>query len=39
VLWATGELFGLAAAGIVVAQWMAADEREAARLDRRLAAG
>jgi putative membrane protein len=38
VLWATGELFGLAAAGIVLAQWMAADDREAARLDRRLAA-
>ena len=36
VLWATGELFGLAAAGIVLAQWMAADEREAARIDRRL---
>jgi putative membrane protein len=38
VLWATGELFGVVAAGIVLAQWMAADEREAARLDRRLAA-
>ncbi|HZB72551.1 MAG TPA: cytochrome c oxidase assembly protein [Acidimicrobiales bacterium] len=37
VLWATGELFGLAAAGIVLAQWMAADDRESARLDRRLA--
>lgn len=37
VLWATGELFGVAAAGVVLAQWMGADEREAARLDRRLA--
>ncbi len=36
VLWATGELFGVAAAGIVLAQWMGADEREAARRDRRL---
>jgi putative copper resistance protein D len=39
VLWVTGELFGLVAAGVVLAQWMRADEREAARLDRRLAAG
>jgi putative copper resistance protein D len=36
VLWVTGELFGVVAAGIVLAQWMAADEREAARLDRKL---
>ncbi|CAN5468243.1 cytochrome c oxidase assembly protein [soil metagenome] len=33
VLWAAGELFGLATAGIVLGQWMRADEREARRLD------
>jgi putative copper resistance protein D len=38
VLWVTGELFGVVAAGIVLAQWMRADAREAARMDRRLAA-
>lgn len=36
VLWAAGELMGLACAALVVSQWMAADEREAARNDRRL---
>jgi cytochrome c oxidase assembly factor CtaG len=36
VLWTAGELFGLVAIGVVVYQWMAADERAAARHDRRL---
>lgn len=36
VLWAAGEVLGLACAGLVLAQWMAADEREAVRTDRRL---
>jgi putative copper resistance protein D len=36
VLWAAGEVVGLACAGLVLAQWMAADEREATRSDRRL---
>jgi putative copper resistance protein D len=36
VLWASGEVVGLVCAGIVLAQWMAADERKAARTDRRL---
>ena len=36
VLWAAGELVGLACAGLVLSQWMAADEREAVRNDRRL---
>ena len=36
VLWAAGEVVGLACAGLVLAQWMAADEREAVRSDRRL---
>jgi len=36
VLWAAGELVGLACAGLVLHQWMAADEREASRNDRRL---
>lgn len=31
LLWATGELFGLVAAAIVVAQWMGAEERAARR--------
>lgn len=35
VLWGTGELFGLFAAGIVLGRWMAADERDAARTDAR----
>ena len=30
------ELVGLACAGLVLARWMAADEREAVRSDRRL---
>lgn len=36
VLWAAGEVVGLACAGLVLGQWMAADEREAIRSDRRL---
>jgi len=36
VLWAGGELVGLACAGLVLHQWLAADEREASRNDRRL---
>ena len=32
----TGEVVGLACAALVLARWMAADEREAARSDRRL---
>ncbi len=36
VLWAAGELVGLVCAGLVLHQWMAADEREASRNDRRL---
>jgi hypothetical protein len=32
-----GDLLGLVAGGIVLVQWMAADEREGRRLDRRLA--
>ena len=36
VLWASGEVVGLACAAVVLARWMAADEREAARTDRRL---
>ena len=36
VLWAAGELFGLVAAGTVLAQWMSHDERLARREDRRL---
>ena len=35
VLWATGEVFGVLAAGVVLGRWMAADERDAARHDRR----
>lgn len=38
ILWGFGELFGLAALAIVLYQWMRHDEREAARLDRRLEA-
>jgi putative copper resistance protein D len=33
VVWAAGDLFGLLAGGAAVLQWMAADEREARRLD------
>ena len=36
VLWAAGEVVGLACAALVLARWMAADEREAVRSDRRL---
>lgn len=36
LLWVTGDLLGLVAAGIVLAQWMRHDERAAARNDRRL---
>ena len=36
ILWAAGEIVGLVCAGLVLASWMAADEREAARTDRRL---
>ena len=36
VLWIAGELFGLLCIGIVLHQWMSAEERAAARHDRRL---
>jgi putative copper resistance protein D len=36
VLWVSGELLTLAIAGIVFARWWAHEQREAARLDRRL---
>ena len=36
LLWVSGELFGLLCIGIVVYQWMRAEERAAARHDRRL---
>jgi putative membrane protein len=36
LLWISGELFGVLAIGLVVWQWMAAEERAAARHDRRL---
>lgn len=36
VLWAAGEVVGLVCAGLVLGQWMAADERAAVRTDRRL---
>jgi putative copper resistance protein D len=36
LLWVSGELFGLLCIGIVVHQWMSAEERAAARHDRRL---
>jgi cytochrome c oxidase assembly factor CtaG len=39
LLWVSGELFGLLCIGIVVYQWMSAEERAAARHDRRLDAG
>jgi putative copper resistance protein D len=38
ILWTAGELLGLIAMLIVAAQWMTAEEREAVRQDRRLAA-
>lgn len=36
VLWAVGDLFGVLAGAVVVAQWMTADARRQAREDRRL---
>lgn len=39
LLWAAGELFGLALGAIVLARWMAHSEREARRHDRLLDAG
>jgi putative copper resistance protein D len=36
LLWASGELMTLVTAALVLRSWMAADGREAARLDRRL---
>jgi putative membrane protein len=36
LLWISGELFGVLAISLVVRQWMAAEERAAARHDRRL---
>jgi putative membrane protein len=36
LLWISGELFGVLAIGLAVRQWMAAEERAAARHDRRL---
>jgi putative membrane protein len=36
ILWAAGEIVGVAAIGIVLYQWMRHEERVAARLDRRL---
>ena len=38
ILWTAGEMMGLVAMMIVAAQWMSAEEREAMRQDRRLAA-
>jgi putative copper resistance protein D len=37
LMWGVGDLLGLVAGGVVLLQWMAHDEREAKRLDRRLA--
>ncbi len=36
ILWGVGELFGVAVAAVVMAQWMRHSEREAHRLDRAL---
>jgi putative copper resistance protein D len=36
ILWSAGEALGLVAMFVVVFQWMAAEEREAVRLDRQL---
>lgn len=36
LLWVVGELTTLVAMGITVYQWMRAEERQAARLDRQL---
>lgn len=38
LLWAVGDVLSLVAAGIILTRWMAQDEREAARADRRLSA-
>jgi putative copper resistance protein D len=38
IMWAAGDLIALAALGVVVAAWIRSDEREAARIDRLLAA-
>ncbi len=38
LLWAVGDLFALAVVLVLMVGWMAEDEREAARTDRRLAA-
>src|SRR5262245_13209842 len=38
ILWASGELLTLVVAGIVFAQWWAAEQRASVRLDRRLTA-
>ncbi len=34
IVWVAGDLFGLLAGGVAVVRWMAADERDAARMDR-----
>ena len=39
ILWATGDLFGIVLAGVVLAQWMGHEERVARRHDRLLDAG
>ena len=36
ILWVAGELFGVLAIAVVVRQWMRAEERKAARIDRQL---
>jgi putative copper resistance protein D len=36
IIWASGDLLAVVILAVVAAQWMAADEREAAREDRRL---
>ena len=38
IIWASGDLLAVVMLGVVVSRWMAADEREAAREDRRLGA-
>lgn len=38
LMWALGDVVGLAAAAVVGIEWMRAEERKAARLDRQLAA-
>lgn len=39
ILWATGDLFGVVLAGVVLIQWMAHEERVGRRYDRQLDAG